>query len=103
MANPARAAPNASSGSVYILTLNAATAAILSEMPAQAHAAVGAAGIAAVASETTAAVRHTRNRAGMAGTPRAISRLESHPPDKPPSALNSGGIQASHACCRNVR
>src|SRR5450759_2747682 len=49
MANAAGAAPKVSSGKVYMLTLKAATAKMLSEIPAEAHAGVGAHGRAAVA------------------------------------------------------
>src|SRR5450432_163841 len=57
----ARAPSNASSGRVYMFTLNAATARKLSEIPAAAHAGEGAAGTAAVASATTEAGRHRPN------------------------------------------
>src|SRR5689334_12125680 len=102
-ANAARVPPNASSGRVYMLTLKAATAKMLSEIPAQAHAAVGAAGTAAVTSDNTEAARQTRKRAPIAATPRFISRSDSQPPAIPPAAANRGGIQAYHAACTSVR
>src|ERR1035441_2750712 len=49
MAKPAGAAPKVSSGRVYMLTLNAATAKMPSEIPADAQAGVGAHGRASVA------------------------------------------------------
>src|ERR1039457_6258660 len=103
MANPADAAPNVSSGKVYMLTLNAATAKMLSEMPADAHPGEAAHGSAAVASETTPAARQTRKRAAGAATPRFTNRSESQPPRKPPQHANTGGIQTYHAACRSVR
>src|ERR1035441_561144 len=103
MANPAAAAPKVSSGKVYMLTLNAAMAKMLSEIPAAAHAGVGAHGKAAVAREITAAARQTRKGAGGAATPRATSRRESQPPRKPPPHANTGGIQTYHAACWSVR
>src|ERR1035437_4607990 len=103
MANAADAAPKVSSGRVYMLTLNAATAKMLSETPADAHAGDVAHGRAAVASETTPAARHTRNRAAGAGTPRSTNRRESQPPRKPPQHANTGGIQTYHAACSSVR
>jgi hypothetical protein len=58
-ANAARAPPNTSRGNEYMLTLKAETAKILSEMPAEAHAAVGASDTSAVVSASTEAARHT--------------------------------------------
>src|SRR5215472_8470856 len=101
-ANAARAPPNASSGIVYMLTLNADTAKMLSEIIPDAQAAEGASGTAAVASEITAAATQTRNRAGSAARPRSMNRSESHPPAAPPAAANTGGIQAYHAACTSV-
>ena len=50
--------------------------------------------MAAVASETIAATRHTlRARRDRRVAARASSRSESHPPAKPPSAANANGIQ----------
>src|ERR1019366_4354089 len=92
MANAAGAAPKVSSGKVYMLTLKAATAKMLSEIPAAAHAGVGAHGRAAVARETTPAARH-----------RSTNRKESQPPRKPPQHANTGGIQTYHAACWSVR
>src|ERR1035438_4754616 len=102
MAKPAGAAPKVSSGRVYMLTLNAATAKMPSEIPADAQAGVGAHGRAAVATETTAAARHTRKRAAGAAAPRSTNRRESQPPRKPPAHANTGGIQTYHAACRRV-
>src|ERR1035438_6273919 len=102
-ANAARAPPKTSSGSVYMFTLNAATAKKLSEIPAVAQAAEGAAGMAAVASESVEAARHARKRAAGAGTPRATQRHESEPPANPPRVAATGGIHAYHAACTNVR
>src|ERR1035438_3728033 len=103
MANPAGAAPKISSGRVYMLTLNAATAKMPSEIPADAQAGVGAHGRAAGARETTAAARHTRKRAAGAAAPRFPRRRESQPPRKPPQHANTGGIQTYQAACRSVR
>src|ERR1035437_5735591 len=103
MANAVGAAPKVSSGKVYMLTLNAATAKMLSEIPAEAHAGVGAHGRAAVARETTLAARHTRKRAAGAGTPRSTNRRESQPPRKPPQHANTGGIQTYQTACWSVR
>src|SRR5204863_30035 len=102
-ANAAGAPPKVSSGRVYILTLNPATAKMLREIPAQAHAAVGAAGIAAVASAIRDAARQTRKRADAAGSPRSTNRSDSHPPAKPPAPANTGGTHAYHAACTWVR
>src|ERR1039458_9715866 len=65
-----------------------------------AQAGVGAAGIAAVTSETNAAATQTRNRAAAAGVPPRMMRNESHPPAKPPPMATNGGIQAYDAACR---
>src|SRR3954462_12726237 len=81
--------PNASSGRLYMFTLNAATVKKLSEMPAAAHAALGAAGIAAVASARIDAARQTRKRAPAAGTPRCIQAREIHPPVNPPAPAST--------------
>src|ERR1039457_4705380 len=102
MANPAAAAPKVSSGKVYMLTLNAATAKMLSEIPAEAQAGEGAHGRAAVAKATTPDARHTRKRAAGAATPRSTNRRESQPPRKPPPHANTGGIQTYHAACWSV-
>src|ERR1019366_1065987 len=96
MANPAGAAPKVSSGRVYMLTLNAATAKMPSEIPADAQAGVGARGRAAAA-------RHPRKRAAGAAAPRSTNRRDSQPPRKPPQHANTGGIQTYHAACRRVR
>src|ERR1035437_2807427 len=93
MANAAGAAPKVSSGKVYMLTLKAATAKMLSEIPAAAHPGEVAHGRAAVARETTPAARHTRKRAADAARPRSTNRRESQPPRKPPQHANTGGIQ----------
>src|ERR1017187_10157554 len=103
MAKPADAAPKVSSGKVYMLTLNAATAKIPSEVQAGAPAGAGAHGRAAVARETPAAARHTRKRAAGAAVPRCTNRRETQPPRKPPQHANTGGIQTYHAACRRVR
>ena len=67
MAKPAGAAPKTSSGSVYMLTLKAATAKMLSEIPADAQAGEGAQGIASVQQEEQArGRRQTRKRAAGA-------------------------------------
>src|SRR5450759_669880 len=102
MANAAGAAPKVSSGKVYMLTLKAATAKMLTEIPAEAHAGVGAHGSAAVARETTPAARHTRKRAAGGGTPRCTNRRESQPPRKPPQHANTGGIHTYHAASWSV-
>jgi hypothetical protein len=102
-AKAARAPPKASRGKVYILTLNAETAKILSEMAAEAHAAVDVRGTAAVASESTEAARHTRKRAAMGAIPRFTKRSESHPPPSPPAMANTGGIHASRAAAASVK
>jgi hypothetical protein len=88
---------------VYIFTLKAATAKMLSEIPAAAQAAVGAAGMAAVTSESRLASRHTRKRPRGGGAPRRMKRSESQPPANPPSMATSGGIQAYQAACATVR
>src|SRR5260370_2020573 len=93
MAIPAGAAPKVSSGKVYMLTLNAATAKMLSEIPADAHAGVGAHGRAAVARATTPAARHTRKRAPGAATPGRTNPRGSQPPKNPPQPASNGGIQ----------
>src|ERR1017187_9648845 len=103
MAKPADAAPKVSSGKVYMLTLNAATAKMPSEIPADAQAGVGAHGRAAVARETTAAARHTRKRAAGAAAPRSTNRSERQPPRKPPQHANTGGSQTYDAAQRRVR
>src|SRR5579871_5875626 len=102
-ANAARGPPKVSRGREYMLTLKAAIAKKLSDMPHAASAASGAAGMAAVAREITAATRQTRRRAGAGPTPRPIHRSESQPPAKPPAAARTGGIQANHAACTMVR
>src|SRR4051794_12828129 len=96
-ANAARDPPNASRGMEYILTLKAATAKKLTEIPTQLHAALGDAGIATVASESNEATTQTRYRDAIASLPRPIQRKESHPPAMPPAAAKTGGIQAYHA------
>src|SRR5690348_764661 len=101
-ANAARAPPNASRGMLYIFTLKADTAKMLREMPAEAHAGVGASGIIAVAIEIAPAARHTRNRAFSAATPRSIRYSESHPPAAPPAAAKTGGIHAYQAAWTSV-
>ena len=64
--------PNVSSGSVYMLTENAATAKMLSEMPAEAQAGPGSSGMAAVPSATSRRGKaHARARGG-GGEPRSI-------------------------------
>src|SRR5512142_2487906 len=83
-ANAAFGPPKMSSGRLYILTLNAATANQLSEIPAAPHDAAGANGIAAVARPSADAATHTRSRAAAGATPRSIHRRESAPPAKPP-------------------
>src|SRR4051812_21508509 len=75
---------------------------MLTEIPAQAQNAFGAYGIAAVANDTTVAIRHTRNRAGTAGTPPRISRIDNQPPTNPPAAANTGGTHAYHATSASV-
>src|SRR6266567_4080599 len=85
-AKAARAPPKTSSGMVYMLTLNAATAPKLMETPAQAQAGWGAKGSMAVRSEIAAVNRHTRNRAEIGATPRSTSRRDSHPPERPPAS-----------------
>ncbi len=67
-----------------MLTLNAATAKMLSEIPAEAQPGEGAHGMAAVARASTPAARQTRKRAAGGGTPRCTNRSESQPPRKPP-------------------
>src|ERR1035437_9279081 len=96
-AKAARVPPKASRGRVYIFTLKAATAKMFREIPAEAQAGVGAAGMTALASATTDAARHTRKRAATGGIPRSMKRSYNHPPASPPSMANSGGIQAYHA------
>src|SRR5690349_2026152 len=96
-ANAARLPPKASSGMLYIFTLNAETAKMLSEIPAEAQAGEGASGMSAVASENTAAAKQTRNRAPSAAMPRSTRRSDSPPPTAPPTAANTGGIQAYQA------
>src|ERR1035437_6630295 len=91
MANAAGAAPKVSSGKVYMLTLKAATAKMLSEIPAAAHPGEVAHGRAAVARETTPAARHTRKRAARAAPPRSAKRRERQAPRKPPPAPKTGG------------
>src|ERR1035437_7750274 len=103
MANPAGAAPKVSSGKVYMLTLNAATAKMPIEIPADAHSSEAAHGRAAVAREPPPAARHTRKRAAGAATPRSTNRSESQPPRKPPQQANTGGIHTYHAACWSVR
>src|SRR5664280_1491337 len=102
MANPAGAAPKTSSGKVYMLTLNAAMAKMLSEIPADAHPGVGAHGRAAVPRASTPAARHTRKRAAGAATPRSTNRRETQPPRKPPQHAKTGGIHTYHAACWSV-
>src|SRR5205085_4240706 len=80
IANAARAPPYTSSGIVYKLTLNAETARMLSEIPADAHAALGASGIANVTSPASAQIRQTRVRAATVSMPRFAQRNESQPP-----------------------
>src|ERR1035437_10062368 len=118
MANAAGAAPKVSRGKVYMLTLKAATAKMLSEIPAAAHPGEVAHGRAAVARENTPAARHTRKRRGGGGPggapppakraagparPRSTNRRESQPPRKPPQHANTGGIQTYQAACWSVR
>src|ERR1035437_6835364 len=103
MANAAGAAPKVSSGKVYMLTLKAATAKMLSEIPAAAHPGEVAHGRAAVARETTPAARHTRKRAGRGAPPRSANSRGSQPPRKPPQHANTGGIQTYQAACWSVR
>src|SRR6185369_16047966 len=96
-AKAALSAAKTSSGSEYILTLNAATEKKLSEIPAAAKAASGAQGIAAVTRHPAAASVQTRVRAAIASMPAFIQRKDSAPPATPPSAPNSGGSQANQA------
>src|SRR5437764_9621072 len=105
-AKAAGAPPNVSSGKVYMLTLNAATAKMPSEMPANAQAALGARGRASVNSASTEAARQTRKRAAtveIAPAPRSAIRSDNHPPETPPKPAKSGGTQAYHADCCCVR
>src|SRR5664279_6636660 len=98
-AKAAGAAPKVSSGRVYMLTLKAATARMLSEIPAEAHAGEGAHGMAAVARASRLAARQTRKRAAGGSTPRSTSHNESKPPPKPPAAANTGGIHTYQTAC----
>ena len=89
---PRCAPPNASSGRLYMLTLNAATAKKLSEMPtARPCRRSGAAGIAAVAS-----ARHRRRRGrresarSTAGTPRCI-QAQREPAAREPAGAGQHG------------
>src|ERR1051325_2524134 len=91
-AKAARAPPKHSTGMEYILTLNAATVKKLAEIPTQPHAALGAAGMAAVANENNEAAKQTRYRDAIADRPSPIQRSESQPPAIPPDAANTGGI-----------
>src|SRR5690349_16870248 len=102
-ANAARAPPKTSSGRAYIFTLKARIAKKLSETPAEAQRAEGAAGMAAPASARAAAATHTRRRASGGARPRSTSRFESHPPANPPIAANTGGIQAYQAASRKLK
>src|SRR5579872_50925 len=102
-ANAARVSPKTSSGMLYILTLKAAMAKMLSEIPAEAQAGVPAAGTAAESRATAAAAIQTRKRAVTGGMPRSMNRRESHPPAKPPAMANTGGIHAYHADSCRVR
>src|SRR4029077_17419755 len=101
-AKAARWPPKASSGMVYIFTLNADTAKTLREITAEAHAAVGVSGTRVVANENTEASRHTRKRAPSGATPRPTKRKESQPPARPPVAAKTGGIHAYHAAWTSV-
>src|SRR5258708_184929 len=96
-AKAARSAAKTSRGIEYILTLKAATAKKLSEIPAAAKEGEGAQGTRAVTRQATAASRHTRVRAAIVATPAFIHRNESAPPVSPPSAPHSGGSQANQA------
>src|SRR4051812_18835776 len=95
-AKAAREPPKVSSGRLYMLTLKAAAAKKLMEMPTAAHPAFGAAGIAAVARPSTEAARQTRKRALTAAMPPCIHCREIQPPAKPPAPANTGGIHAYH-------
>src|SRR6266700_3733739 len=97
IAKAAGTPPKVSSGKVYILTLNAATAKMASEIPAEAQAALGARGRAAVARATTDAARQTPKRAAGVEAPRSTRRFDNHPPQTPPKPAKSGGIQAYQA------
>src|SRR4051812_42725497 len=79
-AKAARSGENTSSGIEYILTLNAATAKKLSDMPTAANVASGAQGIRAVTRQAVAAMAHTRIRALTGSEPARIARNESVPP-----------------------
>src|ERR1035437_2746529 len=109
MANAAGAAPKVSSGKVYMLTLKAATAKMLSEIPAAAHPGEVAHGWAAVARETTPAARHTRKRAARGAPPRvaksqgepaaeeaAAARKYRRNPDVPGSLLEREAVHVHH-------
>src|SRR5579871_5028358 len=103
MAKAARAPPNVSSGSVYILTLKAATENMASEIPAADQAGLGIHGMAAAARERTAARKQTRVRAATASAPRRIRSSESQPPVKPPNAAKAKGIHENPAAAASER
>src|SRR5690242_10752007 len=88
---------------VYRFTLNAETARTLSEIPAQAHAALGARGMASATRPATAHSRHTRTRAATGSSPRLAHRNDNQPPANPPIMAASGGSQAKYAASTNVR
>src|SRR6516225_6892898 len=102
-ANAARGPPKVSSGSEYMLTLKAATAKKLREIPQAARPTVGVKGMAKVMSERMEAARQTERRASAGSTPDWIQRRESQPPSKPPRAARAGGIQAYRAAWTRVR
>src|SRR5579872_5487635 len=102
MAKAALPPPKASSGRLYMFTLNDATAAIPSEIAAADHAGVGARGTAAVARAASAEIRQTRKRAPITVMPRCTNCLESQPPANPPASMKAGGIQAYQADCASV-
>src|ERR1035438_6053663 len=103
MAKPAAAAPKVSSGRVYMLTLKAATAKMLSEIPAAAHPGDAAPGRGGGAPGNPPGPPPQPGGAAGPATPRPTNRKESQPPRNPPQQANTGGIQTYQAASWRVR
>ncbi len=106
-ANPARPAPNKSSGNAYTFTLKINEPKKLPPIITAAHPALGISGTDAVANpSTTAPTSAARRRAAAAAIPFFIHRNASPPPINPPPTANTGGSQAHstvpHVFTRNA-
>src|SRR5450756_27600 len=78
-----------------MLALMATAMKKLTEMSAVASPAPGASGTSAVDVRRTALTTQTRRRAAYSPLPAFAHRIESQPPDSPPSEANTGGTHAN--------